>query len=77
MVVNGYKEHVQKRLILFSLKDAYKQFQDDNLGVKVGFTKFRELQPKNVVLPGASGTHNVCVCTIHQNVKLMLERSKI
>ena len=27
-----------------------------------------------MVLPGASGTHNVCVCTIHQNVKLMLER---
>ena len=24
------------------------------------------------VLAGASGTHCVCVCTIHQNVKLML-----
>jgi hypothetical protein len=26
---------------------------------------------------GASGTHSACVCTIHQNVKLMLEVCKI
>ena len=52
------------------MKDAYRQFQDDNLGVKVGFTKFRELRPKNVVLPVASCTHNVCVCTIHQGSKI-------
>lgn len=77
MMVNGKKEHVQKRLLLFTLKDAYRQFQDENVGVKVGLTKFRELRPKNVVLPGASGTHNVCVCAIHQNVKLMIEGSGI
>lgn len=28
-----------------------------------------ELRPKNGVLPG---THNVCVCTYHENVKLMI-----
>lgn len=31
-----------------------------------------ELRPKHCVLAGTSGTHCVCVCTIHQNVKLML-----
>ena len=45
--------------------------------VKVGFSKFASLRPKNVVLLGGSGTHSVCVCTIHQNVKLMLEGAKI
>lgn len=30
------------------------------------------LRPKNCVLAGASGTHSVCVCQIHQNPKLML-----
>jgi hypothetical protein len=28
-------------------------------------------------MAGASGTRNMCVCTIHQNVKLMLEACKI
>ena len=31
-----------------------------------------ELRPKHCILAGASGTHSVCVCTIHQNVKLMV-----
>ena len=35
------------------------------------------LRPKNVALAGASGTHSVCVCTLHQNVKLMLEGSRL
>ena len=34
----------------------------EHVGFKVGLTKFKELRPKNVVLAGASGTHNVCVC---------------
>ena len=29
------------------------------------------------MLAGASGTHTVCVCTIHQNVKLMLLATKV
>lgn len=41
------------------------------------FSKFAELRPRNCVLAGASGTHTVCVCAIHQNVKLMLEGGKI
>ena len=29
-----------------------------------------------MLLAGTSGTHSVCVCTLHQNVKLMLEGCK-
>ena len=36
------------------------------------FQAFAELRPKHCILAGASGTHAVCVCTIHQNVKLMM-----
>ena len=43
---------------------------------KIGFSKFAELRP-NCVLTGASGTHAVCACTIHQNVKLMMIGGKI
>ena len=44
---------------------------------KIGFSKFAELRPQHCVLAGASGTHAVCVCTIHQNVKLMMIGEKI
>ncbi len=37
----------------------------------VGSSKFAELRPPHCVLAGASGTHSMCVCTIHQNMKLM------
>ena len=42
-------------------------------GCKVGLSKFAKLVPKECVLAGGTGTHSVCVCTIHQNVKLMME----
>ena len=63
MLVEGRREHVQKRL-LFNLKDAYKQFLDENEGFKVGLTTFKEPRSKNVVLAGASGTPNVFFGTI-------------
>ena len=41
------------------------------------FSKFASLRPKECVLAGESGTHSVCVCTIHQNVKLMIHDAKL
>ena len=39
---------------------------------QIGFSKFCSLHPKWCVLPGSSGTHSACVCTHHQNMKLIL-----
>ena len=69
--------HVQKRLILGNLKEVYRQFKEKHPIEKIGFSKFAELCPKHCVLAGASGTHAVCVCTIHQNVKLMIIGGKV
>jgi len=44
---------------------------------KIGVSKFAELHPRHCVLAGASGTHAVCVCTIHQNVNVMMIDGKI
>ena len=71
------REHVQKRLILSNLKELYQDFKQKHPTERIGFSKFAELRPKHCVLAGASGTHSVCVCTIHQNVKLMLKGIKI
>ena len=65
----GEKEHCQKRLVLCNLTEAYRQFKTLHPDIKV---KFAELRPKDCVLAGATGTHSVCVCIMHQNVKLMM-----
>lgn len=65
-------QHVQKRLILSNLNELYSAFKNEYPQIRIGFTKFRNLRPKWCVLAGSSGTHSVCVCTIHQNVTLLL-----
>ena len=64
--------HKQKRLLLCDLKELYTAFKKTFPLLKVGFSKFCSLRPKWCVLVGCSGTHSVCVCTIHQNVVLMM-----
>jgi hypothetical protein len=59
------------------LKELHSHFKNLHPGVKVGFSKFASLHPRNCIMAGASGTHSVYVCTIHQNVKLMFEACKI
>ena len=47
------------------MKEAYKLFKSKNQNIKIKFSKFVKLRPKECVLDG------VCICTIHQNMKLM------
>ena len=77
MVVGGVNKKVQKRMILCTEHEVFLLFKVENHGLKVGFVKFAEFRPKNLVLPAAAGTHIVCVCTYHQNPKLMLAKSQI
>lgn len=74
--INGTKVHKQKRLLLCNLKELFIVYRSHN-GTEIGFSKFCELRPKWCVTVGASGTHSVCVCTLHQNLKLMLLSSPI
>lgn len=69
---DGIRIQVQKRLILGNLREIYEAFKTKYPLQKIGFSKFADLRPKNCVIAGGSGTHVVCVCTIHQNVKLMI-----
>ena len=68
----GKKQYISKRLILYNLKEFYAAYKFKYPNNKVGFSKFCSFRPKWCVLAGPKGTHSVCVCTIHQNVKLML-----
>ena len=71
MKKEGKRQHIQKRLVLSNLREVYCEFKERFPDCKIGFSKFAGLRPKHCVLAGASGTHSVCVSTIHQNVKLM------
>ena len=75
--VNDTRISVQKRLLLGNLKEVYRQFKDQFPAEKIGFSRFAEFRPKHCILAGASGTHAVCVCTIHQNTKLMMIAGKL
>lgn len=69
---NGKRQKVQKQLLLLNLKEIYVYFKDEHPDVRVGFSKFASLRPKQCVLAGSSGTHSICVCPYHQNLKLMI-----
>ncbi|XP_057332044.1 uncharacterized protein LOC130671921 [Microplitis mediator] len=69
---DGSRSQVQKRLILSNLKELYQCYRDEYPEEKVGFSKFASFRPKHCVLAGTSGTHTICVCISHQNIKLMM-----
>lgn len=70
---DGNRIRVQKKLVLCNLKELYQNFKAKYDSVPIGFSKFAALRPAHCILAGSSSTHVVCVCTIHQNVKLLLE----
>ncbi len=59
------------------LREIYRLFKEKFPARSVGFSEFADPCPKHCVLAGASSTHAVCVCTIHQNVKLMMLGGRI
>ena len=69
MLIDGKKEAEQKRLLLMNLRELHLLLKEEK--ISVSFSEFCKLRPKNCIIAGASGTHLVCVCTVHQNVKLM------
>ena len=56
--VNDKKEKLQKGLLLLNIRELYPEFKKLNPNVKIGFSKFCELQPKQVVNVNSSGMHN-------------------
>lgn len=68
----GKREHKQKCLILMNLNELYENYKAKFPDDKIGFSKFCLLRPSHCITVGSRGTHSVCVCQAHQNIKLML-----
>lgn len=64
---------ISKRMLLYDLKPLYYKWRSQTNFEKVPCkTIFASLKPKKCIFPGEPGTHNICVCEQHQNVKLKL-----
>ena len=44
--------------------------------IKISLSTFIVLRPPQCILAGPKGTHNVCVCKIHGNIRLKLNGLK-
>ena len=77
VIKNGKRVQEQKYLLICNLKEAYELFKSKNQNIRIKFSKFTELRPKECVLAGGVETHCVCICTIHQNMKLMIVRAQL
>ncbi|CAG9773247.1 unnamed protein product [Ceutorhynchus assimilis] len=75
--INGKKCTVQKRLIFGNLRHVYEKFMDENEEIKICFAKFCSLRPEHCIFAGSGGTHNVCLCPIHENMRLMTSGSQL
>jgi hypothetical protein len=60
-----------------NLKEAHLSFKELNPEKFLGLSNPPELQPRYYFLSEASGTHVVCVCTIHRNVKFVISNAKL
>jgi len=56
---------------------VWKNIRQNQTMATCGFSSFASLRPQWCILAGASGTHSVCVCTYHQNSKLMVSALNI
>jgi hypothetical protein len=73
--LSGDRVQKQKQLVLCKLKDVYTKFKETRPDITISFSKCSGLleRPKWCFLFGSYGTHITCVCTIHQNTKLIMQ----
>ena len=57
--------------MLVCLKELYTESEKRNPQLKICFTKFCELRPKRCIAVASKGSHKACVCSYHQNAKLL------
>ena len=57
-------------LLLGNLKELHKKFLSQMPCIKVSLSLFTKLRPPFCILASPKGIHNVCVCKIHQNMRL-------
>ncbi|CAF1419565.1 unnamed protein product [Rotaria sordida] len=68
---NGNKTTYQKKILLYTIREAYELFLAENPGISVGRTAFAEIRPKHISVK-SSMARRVYICIYHENVNLLL-----
>ncbi|CAF2654996.1 unnamed protein product [Rotaria sp. Silwood2] len=71
---NGQSTTVQKRILLFSSREAHSLFltEYDNTNVHLSLTSFNDLRPLNILLQSHM-SHRSCLCAYHENINLLIK----
>ena len=69
---DGVKVKLQKRYLLFSLRELYQMFIQENQDIKLSLSSFQDMRPSNVLYKSCI-PHNVCICIYHDNVISLLK----
>lgn len=68
--VNGVRILKQKRLLYGNISELFEQFKTRFPMIKISLSTFAKYRPEECISAGKPGTHNVCVCKIHENMRL-------
>ena len=70
----GKKMKLQKRHIMWSLKEVYDLFRNEHptCNIKISLSKFCSLRPVHVLLSSAI-PRDVCLCQYHENIRMLYE----
>jgi hypothetical protein len=66
------KQYLQKRYLVYSLREAFQLFKEENPDIKLGKSKFASLRPRNVLTVNDT-PHESCLCKTHENVTALLK----
>ena len=66
------KMKIQKRHLMWNLRETYNLFQKDHPDVQISLSKFCSLRPANVKF-SSDMPRDVCLCQHHENVKLLCD----
>lgn len=66
------RKKVSVKHLMYSIKEVYAMFREENPDVKISRSKFFDLRPVNV-LSFTKTPHNICCCHIHENVRFALK----
>ncbi|CAF3406874.1 unnamed protein product, partial [Rotaria socialis] len=69
---NGNKKTMQKKYLLYTLRELYELFMTENPNITISLSSFQNLRPA-YILYKSSIPHNVCVCIYHENIALLLK----
>lgn len=70
------KVYLQKRYLRMSMKETHQCFLKDNPNFPISLTSFSKLKPTEVDFFG-NLPHSVCMCSYHENFRLILEALKL